>query len=224
MYTIFIVEDDKTIRDELTVLLNRNGYCIKTSDDYENMAQVILDADPSLVLLDLTLPIFDGHVICRDIRRDSQIPIMVVTSRSEKTDELLSLHYGADAFIAKPYNAQILLAHIVALLRRAYGSSNDRHLSYAGLTLDITRGTVTHNETTAELTKNESRILHLLLSCPDKVISRFELMNELWQSDEFVDDNTLTVNINRLRAKLASIGVSDTYIQTRRGLGYQIGP
>jgi len=223
MYTIFVVEDDKTIRDELLLLLERNGYCVKTSEDYEHMARLVVAANPSLVLLDLTLPVYDGLLVCREIRRSSDVPIMIVTSRSEQTDELVSLNLGADAFIAKPYNAQVLLAHIASLLRRAYSGVNNHCLSCAGISMDITRNSVTCNDSTVELSKNEARILYLLLSNPKAVVSRFELMDELWQSDEFVDDNTLTVNINRLRAKLASIGVGEDFIQTRRGIGYQIG-
>ena len=146
----------------------------------------------------------------------------MVTSRSSDLDELMSMSLGADDFITKPYNVQILLAHIQAVLKRAYPQDQGRLLEVKGVTLDLSKGCVMHENQSVELTKNEIRILWLLMRKQGTIVSRDEIMTDLWQSEEFVDDNTLTVNINRLRRKLESIGVSPDYLSTKRGLGYRI--
>ncbi len=224
MYTIFIVEDDRALRDELMILLKRNGYDVLTSERYERMVEEIIEGKPDLVLLDLTLPLIDGQIICREVRKLSALPIMIVTSRDDDMDELVCLNLGADAFITKPYNTQILLAHIASLLRRVYDSGDERLLSCGGVVLDTSRSLVVHQNKTVELTKNELRILHLLMSYPETIVSRIDLMDALWQSNEFIDDNTLTVNINRLRRKLESVDVAPDFLQTKRGLGYLVAP
>ena len=221
MALIFIVEDDIKIRSELTKLLEKYGYECGSSDDYSHMAEAVLHRNPQLVLLDINLPVYDGYYICREIRRQSQIPIIIVTSRDSEVDELMSMNLGADDFIAKPYNTQILLARIAAVLKRAYPAGPADTLFDRGLELDLSKSTARFQENEVELTKNELRILHLLISNKGKIIPRDEIMNDLWQSEEFVDDNTLTVNINRLRKKLESIGIHD-YLMTRRGQGYLV--
>lgn len=221
LLSVFIVEDDTKIRNELTRLLEKYGYHCASSDDFTNMAEIILRENPQLVLLDINLPVYDGYHICREIRRSSQIPIIIVTSRDSDADELMSMSLGADDFITKPYNTQILLARISSVLKRAYPSEPVSILSYRGLELDLSRGAARFGGNEAELSKNELRILHLLMRNKDRIVSRDEMMNDLWQSEEFVDDNTLTVNINRLRKKLEGIGVSD-YLITKRGLGYMV--
>ena len=219
MRTIFIIEDDPTNRAELKNLLEKYGYSVLAPDVFDDVAGAALDAAPALVLLDLGLPRQDGHHVCREIRKRSSVPIIVVTSRDTELDELMSIHLGADDFITKPYSPQILLARIENLLKRAYGGGEEPPLAAAGVTLDPYDSTVRFGCRTQELTKNEVRILRLLMKNRGKIISREQIMAELWQSDEFVDDNTLTVNINRLRKKLAEIGVED-FVQTRRGQGY----
>lgn len=219
--TVFIVEDDVQLREEQRKLLEKYGYDCRTSDDFAHMPEIILKAEPQLVLLDLNLPVYDGFYLCRAIRRRSAVPIVIVTSRDADADELLSMNLGADDFVAKPYNPQILLARIAAVLKRAYPDEAPSVLSHRGLELDLTRGVARGPAGEAELTKNEARILALLLREKGMVVSREEIMNSLWQSDEFVDDNTLTVNINRLRRKLESVGVTE-YLVTRRGQGYQV--
>lgn len=218
---LYIVEDDAKIRTELTKLLEKYGYRCDSSDDFAHITDRILSAEPQLVLLDLNLPAGDGFCICRELRRRTAVPIIVVTSRSSDFDELMSMNLGADDFITKPYNTQILLARIAAVLKRAYPEDRPQTVSYRGLTVDFSRGRARGGGGEAELTKNEMKILSLLLSARGRIVSRDEIMNALWQSDEFVDDNTLTVNVNRLRRKLESIGVSG-FLATKRGLGYFI--
>lgn len=220
MTRIFVVEDDEHLRDEVATLLEHNGYEVVCTSDYANVVAEVLAAAPDLALLDLTLPQVDGQVVCRELRARSEIPILVATSRDNDLDELLALSHGADGFIAKPFNPQILLAHVTALLRRVSGSTAGDCIAHEGMTLDLARGTVSYREKTAELSRNEVHLLHALMSRAGTIVSRADLQDELWQTDEFVDDNTLTVNITRLRATLASIGVPDDYLQTRRGMGY----
>lgn len=221
MAAIFIVEDDVKIRNELTKLLQKYGYECFSSDDFSHMTEAVLKQNPQLVLLDINLPVYDGYYICREIRRQSQIPIIIVTSRDSDADELMSMNLGADDFVTKPYNTQILLARISSVLKRAYPSEPVNTLSHRGLELDLSRSTVRFQGKEVELTKNELRILRLLIRDKGRIIPRDEIMNDLWQSEEFVDDNTLTVNINRLRKKLESIGIED-YLITKRGQGYLV--
>lgn len=222
MTKILVVEDDHQIQQELVLLLQRNGFEAQALTSFESASQHILAAHPDLVLLDLNLPGIDGQQICREVRQLSNVPIIVVTSRNTDLDELMVLSLGADDFIAKPYNTQILLMHITSVLRRANSDvTTGTKLSHAGVTLDSSSCKVSANQKSVELTKNELRILSLLMQNAGTVVSRQRIQEELWQSDEFVDDNTLTVNISHLRNTLASIGVED-FVMTRRGLGYVI--
>lgn len=221
MYKIFIVEDDVKIRTELKILLEKYGYDCVTTEDFAHIPALVLQAKPHLVLLDINLPLFDGYQICREIRAQSALPIIIVTSRDSEMDELMSMNLGADDFITKPYHTQILLARISSVLKRCYRTETSLTVEHNGVELDVSKSMVRHGESEAELTKNELRILHLLMENKGKILSRDDLMNDLWQSDEFVDDNTLTVNINRLRKKLEGIGVTD-FLLTRRGQGYMV--
>lgn len=172
-------------------------------------------------MLDINLPFYDGYYICRKIRKLSDVPIIIVTSRNSEMDELMSMNLGADDFITKPYNTQILLAHISAILRRASSVSTSNVIEYKGVTLNLSKSIVEHEDREEELSKNEMKILYCLMESKGKIVGRDELMDVLWQSNEFIDDNTLTVNINRLRRKLDSIGVKE-FLQTKRGQGYVI--
>jgi len=221
MARIFIIEDDSKIRTELHTLLTKYGHTCSYSNDFEQMVSIVLAHNPDLVLLDINLPMYDGYHICREIRQSSNVPIIMVTSRNSDVDELMSMHLGADDFVTKPYNTQILLARINSLLKRTYSTDHANTLTHKGVILDLSKSVISNNSQTAELTKNELRILHLLMTRTGSIVTRDEIMNDLWQSDEFVDDNTLTVNINRLRRKLESIGVTD-YLITRRGQGYLV--
>lgn len=219
MYKIMIVEDDIKIRDELRSFLNKNGYQSYFNIGFENVVEQVLDYQPDLLLLDLNLPVYDGYYLCREIRKQSDIPIIIVTSRDSEIDELMSMNLGADDFVSKPYNLQILLARIERLLKRIYEKENINILSVNKITLDMSKNILTYQNQSSELTKNEFRILYCLFINKDKIVSRDELMSYMWNSDLFMDDNTLTVNINRLRKKLEQIGLSEL-IQTKRGLGY----
>ncbi|NFT97305.1 response regulator transcription factor [Clostridium botulinum] len=219
MYKIMIVEDDVTIRDELKNLLNRYGYEVGITDDFSNVVNYIEQNNYDLILLDVNLPVFDGYHICREIRKNLDIPIIIVTSRDSEIDELMSMNLGADDFITKPYNTQILLARISSILKRIYKKNDSSEiLKYKELTLDLSNGSISYNNKYCELTKNELRILAYLIKNQKSIVSRDILMETLWNSDIFVDDNTLSVNVTRLRKKLNDIGIKDA-IETRRGLG-----
>lgn len=221
MRRLLVVEDDPAIREGLCVLLARNGYEPASLDDFRDVTARILDVAPDLVLLDLNLPGVDGGYVCREVRAASGVPIIAVTSRDTDMDELVTLAAGADDFVAKPYNEQVLLAHVAAVLKRTYGdgAAAAARIEHRGVVLDTTRCEVSYQGKSAELTKNELRILALLMRGAGSVVSRQRIQEELWESCDFVDDNTLTVNISHLRQTLAGIGVADL-IATRRGLGY----
>lgn len=224
MARIFVVEDDVAIRNEVIEVLERQGFETSYCLTFDHVVEDILVARPDLVLLDLTLPGTDGQLICRELRQQSDMPVIALTSRVTEVDEVLSMTMGADDFIPKPYSARVLVARIQALLRRVQGAGDaGRLMEHNGLSLDLSRSLVTCGETGAsiELTKNEMRILSLLMSHAGAIVSREAIMRDLWDSDAFVDDNTLTVNINRLRATLEKIGVTG-YLSTHRGRGYSV--
>ena len=216
---IFIIEDEEKIRLELSTFLNRYGYETSYSTDFENIVDISLKEEPDIILLDINLPYYDGYYICREIRRKSNVPIIVVTSRNSEVDELMSMNLGADDFITKPYNTQILLARIASIIRRTYQNLDSEVFEFKGLKYNMSTSEMTFDNKKCELTKNESKILFTLMKNKERIVSRNDLMKALWQDDEFVDDNTLTVNINRVRKKLEEIGAGD-YIQTKRGQGY----
>ncbi|MEG0133150.1 MAG: response regulator transcription factor, partial [Clostridium sp.] len=166
--------------------------------NFENIVEETLSEEPEIVLLDINLPYFDGYYICREIRKQSNVPIIVVTSRDSEIDELMSMNLGADDFITKPYNTQILLARISSIIRRTYKSNEMEIIKHRELKYNISTSEVEFQGKKQELTKNESKILYTLIKNKEKIVSRDEIIKALWQSDEFVDDNTLTVNINRL--------------------------
>lgn len=216
---IFIVEDELKIREELSKFLERYGYKVYSSDDFENIVDNILKSNSDLILLDINLPYYDGYYICREIRKRSNVPIIVVTSRQSDMDELMSMNLGADDFVTKPYNTQILLARIGAIIKRAYSNVESDFIQYRGLKYNMSTSEIEFGEEKKELTKNESKILQVLLKNKGKIVSRDNIIKFLWQTNEFIDDNTLTVNVNRLRRKLEAIGAED-YLQTKRGQGY----
>lgn len=215
---IFIIEDEEKIKAELSTFLERYGYKTKTVEDFENVVCEALDYNATLILLDINLPYYDGYYICKEIRKKSNVPIIIVTSRDSEVDELMSMNLGADDFITKPYNTQILLARIASIIRRTY-SKDIELFEYRNLKYNLSQSEAEFNGKKIELTKNESKILYVFMKNKQKIVSRDKIMKELWQSDEFVDDNTLTVNINRLRKKLEEIGAIN-YLQTKRGQGY----
>jgi len=220
MEKIIIIEDEEIIREELKNFLSRYGYEIVAPTSFDNVVEFIIQENANLVLLDINLPVFDGYYICREVRKESDVPIIIVTSRDSDMDELMSMNLGADDFVTKPYNTQILLARIAALLKRSgTTTANSSILTYEDFQLNLSNATITYNEKEIELTKNEVKILSYLINHKGEIVSRELLMEYLWSTDYFVDDSTLTVNITRLRKKLEEIGIENV-IETRRGLGY----
>ena len=220
MQKILIVEDDKKIRKELETFLNKNGFIAKGLEKFDNTIQDILNENADLILLDINLPYADGEFVCKEIRKTSDVPIIMVTSRDNEIDELMSLNYGADQYVTKPYNIQILLAKINGLLKRNQKQEKDiQKIDCDGFFLNIAERTIEKDNKKLELTKNEYNILYYLSINKGKIVSRDEIMDYLWESEEFIDDNTLSVNVKRLRNKLEELGFVDR-IETRRGQGY----
>ncbi|GAA0713880.1 response regulator transcription factor [Paraclostridium ghonii] len=219
MKKLMIIEDSHVIREELKSLLVRYGYNVIACENFENILEDIERENPELILLDINLPVYDGFHICREVRKNLNIPIIIVTSRDSEIDELMSMNLGADDFITKPYNTQILLARISAVLKRAYTDINSDVLVYKDLSLDLSKGIITAFGNSVEVSKNEIKILAHLMKNKEKIVSRDDLMNYMWNSDVYIDDNTLSVNMTRIRKKLEELDLKD-YIETRRGLGY----
>lgn len=220
MSKILIIEDDEKLRKELKIFLEKNGYEVVILENFENTIEDALNEKPDLILLDINLPYFDGEYICKEIRKMSDVPIIIVTSRDSEIDELISLNNGADQYVTKPYNIQILLAKISGLLKRSKNVDiNQSKLDCGKFILNISKSLIEKEDIKIELTKNELKILHFLILNKGKIVSRDEIINYLWDSESFIDDNTLTVNMTRLRTKLEEIGLKDI-IQTKRGQGY----
>ena len=221
MNGIMIVDDAETIRKELASFLGNCGYKVSILENFSHVVQDIIQEKPDLVLLDINLPYADGYHICRELRKKSDIPILVVTSRNSEVDELMSMNLGADDFIAKPYNLHILEARISAILRRSQNAQTRDVIEYKGLSLDLLSGTVSYQGESVLLTKNELKMLAFLIQHQGKIVSRDDLMEYMWSSEAFIDDNNLSVNMTRLRKKLEQLGFPET-VETRRGLGYQL--
>lgn len=202
-------------------MLQKYGYECEISDDFQNIGEKALSSKADLILLDINLPYQDGFQVCRYIRQKSNVPIIILTSRNTDFDELMGLNIGADDFVSKPYNGQVLLARIQKILARTYEVQSNTLLTHKGLTLNLLRATISHNGNEKELTKNELGILRLLMLNKGNIIPRDAIIDELWQSEEFIDENTLNVNVVRLRKKLAEIGLPD-YLETKRGMGYSV--
>ena len=203
MSKILIVEDDEKLRKELKIFLEKNGYEVKILEEFENAIQDILKENADLILLDINLPYTDGEYICKEIRKVSNLPIIMVTSRNSEIDELISLNNGADQYVVKPYNVQILLAKIAGLLKRTQNTEgNPNKINCNDFILNISKSCIERGDEQKELTKNELKILHYLALKKGQIVSRDEIINYLWDSESFIDDNTLTVNMTRLRTKL----------------------
>lgn len=220
MQKILIIEDDEKLRKELKVFLNKNGYQAETIEKFDNTIQDIIDRKPHLILLDINLPNIDGQYICKEIRKQSEMAIIIITSRDNEIDELISINYGADQYITKPFNLQILLAKIASLLRRTIKETqNQEKIDCREFIISLSKSTIIKDKREIELTKNEFKILHHLVQNRGKIVSREEIMESLWDNECFIDDNTLTVNITRLRNKLKELDLKEI-IETRRGQGY----
>ena len=220
-YKILVVEDDIVIQTELVALLNGNGYHTSAVTDFTAVVEAVKSTQPHLILLDIKLPRNSGFEICSQIRSFSDIPIVFVTSSNTDMDELNSIMLGGDAFITKPYNTAILLAKIASLLRRAYASGQTEVLSWSGADLHLESSYIEYNGQKAELTKNELKILYYLFKNAGKICPRSDIVDFLWDNQLYVDDNALSVNINRIREKLAGIGLTD-FIKTKHRQGYTI--
>ncbi|MBH1939307.1 response regulator transcription factor [Mobilitalea sibirica] len=221
MYKIAVVEDDNTIRSELHLVLANHGYEVCDIVDFTNVVNQLKEIKPHIVLLDINLPGEDGLKICMKLRAFSDVPVIFVTSRDTDIDELQSLMMGGDDFITKPYNISILLTRIAVLLKRVYKDENQLVLEHKGITLNIETGRLIKDGLEAELTKSEMRILAYLFRHVGKIVPRADLIDHLWDNEMFVDDNTLSVNITRIRNKLEGIGVYHL-IETKHRRGYYI--
>lgn len=219
MQKILIVEDDEKLRHELEIFLNRNGYEAIGLERYDNTLQDIIEINADLILLDINLPNADGEYILKEFRKVSDIPVIMITSRDNEMDELLSMHYGADHYVTKPFNTQILLAKIVAILKRTNSAVSQEKINCGDFILDISKSRIEKENKRVELTGNELKIIKFLVKNRGNIVSREDIMNDLWDSEAFIDDNTLTVNVTRIRKKLEEIGLKDI-IETRRGQGY----
>lgn len=217
MKKILIVEDDIELSKELKLLLEQNGYQSEAVSDFSNTKQQILESNSDLILLDINIPNENGEYLLKEIRKVSNVPIIMVTSRNTELDEVVSMSYGADDYITKPYNPTILLLHIEALFKRI--EKNSPRLRYRHIQLNLEKGTIETENEEITLSKNELMIFTYLLKNQGKIVTREDIMNYLWDTEEFIDDNTLTVNINRLRRRLLGVGLGDC-IETRRGQGY----
>ena len=222
MQKIMVIEDDTAIQEELALLLENEGYTPLVVTNFTDIpGQAVLER-PDLILLDIGLPGRDGFSLCAALREAVSAPVIFVTSRDASTDEVRALSLGGDDYITKPYSVPVLLARIKAVLRRSSGEPEPADILEAGgLRLSLTKGVVSANGKTAELTRNELQILACLMAHTGQIVSRADLIDALWDNQIYIDDNTLSVNMTRLRGKLAEIGLPDA-IKTRRGMGYQL--
>jgi DNA-binding response OmpR family regulator len=217
MQTIVIVEDERVLREELSVLLQNAGYQVKCITEFQEVAKQLKEAKADLILLDINLPVVNGEAILQDFRKTSDVPVIMLTSRIDEMDEVLSMSFGADDYITKPYHPTILLLRISAVLKR--GRKESQVVTYRDLEVSTVKGSLIRGEEEQVLTKNEMIIFHFLLEHTGEIVSRDDLMTALWDNEEYLNDNALSVNISRLRTKLADLGVDDA-IETRKKQGY----
>ena len=216
---ILIIEDEEIIRSELKTLLENSGYEVLTLEKFDNTKEYIKNIKADLILLDINLPNINGEILLKEIRKESNVPIIMVTSRAGEVDEVLSISYGADDYITKPYNPTILLLRIQNIFKRMENNRDD--LFYDDIIVNPKKGILEKNGKMLELTKNEMIIFTYLLSNRGRIVTRDDLMTDLWNNNEFINDNALTVNISRLRSKLQDFGLENK-IETRKGQGYKL--
>lgn len=220
--TILLIEDELDLADEIALALNKWGYNTCKIQEFDNILEEFSEKKPQLVLMDINLPFYDGFYWCKKIREISKIPIIFLSSRNSNMDIIMGINEGGDDYITKPFSIDILISKINAVLRRSYDYSISNNILFCdGLALDVEKGTITYNEKSLELTKNDIKIISTLIKNKGKIISREKLMMSLWNENEFVNDNTLTVSINRLRNKISELGLKD-FIKTKKGIGYII--
>jgi two-component system, OmpR family, bacitracin resistance response regulator BceR len=220
-FTVFLVEDDEAIFRSLSEKLGQWGLTVMGPDNFHGVMEAFRKAGPHLVILDIGLPAFDGYHWCREIRAESNVPIVFLSSRDHPMDQVMAMSMGADDFIQKPFNSDVLLAKLQAILRRTYAYTDEKPdiVEWNGAVLDLKRGIIRSGGMDVELTKNEFFILAVLVESRNEIVTRDELIRKLWDDERFVNDNTLTVNINRLRNKLEEIGLGDKIV-TKKGMGY----
>lgn len=217
MKKIMIVEDDEVIKDELSELLKNSSYLVESVKNFEKAKEEIFKYNPDLILLDINIPYLNGELLLKEIRKESSVPVIMVTSKSGEIDEALSITYGADDYITKPYNPTILLLRIQNIFKRI--NQNNNALKYKDIIVDLNKSELKKDDKVLALTKNEMIIFSYLLNNKEKIVSRDELMTYLWNNEEYINDNALTVNISRLRSKLSNFGY-ENIIETRKGQGY----
>ena len=221
---ILIIEDDKALSREISMILSKWGYLVQEVNDFRDITSEVLECNPKLILMDINLPCYDGFYWCSRIRNFLKVPIIFISSRDNDMDLIMSIKMGGDDYITKPFSPQVLVAKIQAILRRTYSYNNDLKseiIKFKNITLNIVDGKIYFNNENVELTKNELKIMKILMENQEKIVSRDEIIEDLWDTDEFISENTLTVNVNRLRKKLDSIGLNNL-IETKKGQGYII--
>ncbi|WP_159882309.1 response regulator transcription factor [Paenibacillus puerhi] len=222
-YNLLIIEDDKDLADAMRKLLDKWGYHIAICEDFEYIMKCFNEVEPHIVLLDINIPAFDGFYWCKKIREVSKVPIVFVTSRDSNMDIVMAMNSGGDDYIQKPFDSHVLVAKLQAIIRRTYEyqTVETSLIEYNQVILNLNDTKLYFGEKNVELTKNEFRILKTMMENNGKVVSRDSLMKQLWDDDLYVNENTLTVNMNRLRKKLEELGVYD-FIQTKKGMGYLV--
>ena len=222
MYRLMIVEDDAVIARSIKNHMESWGYEAVCVEDFKEVLQIFIARQPQLVLMDISLPFYNGYHWCDEIRKISKVPVIFISSASDNMNIVMAINMGGDDFIAKPFDLNVLQAKVQAMLRRTYDFTADSHLlEHKGMIFDSGKGLVTYEGVQVELTKNEMGILKTLLEQKGRIVTRDKLMEKLWESDSFIDDNTLTVNVARLRKKLEEVGIEDM-IKTRKGIGYVV--
>ena len=220
MHKILLVEDDEVIRQQVKKMLEQWGYEVVLVEDFMEVLSIFVKEEPHLVLMDIGLPLFNGYHWCQEIRKVSKVPIMFLSSRDQAMDIVMAINMGGDDFVTKPFDQNVLLAKIQGLLRRSYEFGKDQSLlEYMGVILNLKAMDLVYQGEVVSLTKNEFQILQVLFERSGNIVSREDLMKELWNSDLFIDDNTLSVNVARLRKKLEAVGLKD-FIETKKGVGY----
>lgn len=221
MHTIMLVEDDSALCSQIIEGLKKWGFNADSAVNFENIIDDFSKIKPNLVIMDINLPCYDGFYWCNRIREISKVPVIFLSSRDTNMDIIMAVNTGADDYIAKPFSMQILIAKIQAILRRTYDYTTADHdyIEHRGLILNMGESSVIYGKSKSELTKNEMKILRLLMTNKGRIVSRESIMKLLWDDDQYVNDNTLTVNINRLRSRLSDLGLED-YIETKKGQGY----
>lgn len=222
-WKIFLVEDDKVIAEEIERHLKFWNYEIKIAEDFQNIFDDFKSFHPDLVLMDVSLPFYNGYHWCKIIRKNSKVPILFISAADENLNLIMAMDLGADDYLTKPFELELLQIKIRALLRRAYEYIETRNIFYKDIRLDCDKMIIARENKEIELTKNEFKILEILLEKPGKVVNRDEIIDKIWQTDSYIDDNTLTVNVMRLRKKLEEINIFEL-IKTKKGVGYYVSP